>query len=232
MKLLVVCPDYASHLLPLLQIASRWKMRHGDSVIATGPATRRLVEGVGVDWIDLRLGRGSNGGVIEASEQPVGEDDHLRAFFDATRRGPIETLRYQAEARRHDLLYDPDGVFERLAEIVRGSTRPCGCRSCRLRSTPRSPSARRAGSVGGARAPQCAVGTGRGVRRSSCMAGDDAARRAGHRRAGVAVSGVVGRTVGCSRRGARTASPHLRAGGRPDIHSAWTCGVRVSAGVA
>jgi zeaxanthin glucosyltransferase len=117
-KLLVVSPDYASHLLPLLQIARRWQTRHGGAVIATGPATRPLVEAAGVCWVDLRLGRGSNAGVIEAADQPVGEDDHLRAFFDATKLGPIETLRYQADARRHDLLFDPDGVFDRLGQIV------------------------------------------------------------------------------------------------------------------
>ena len=119
MRLLVVSPDYASHLLPLLQIAAAWQERAGEVVVATGPATRPMVAEAGLDWIELRLGRGSNGGVIEVDEQPRGEDDHLRAFFDATRCGPIETLRYQADARRHDLLYDPDGVFERLGEIVR-----------------------------------------------------------------------------------------------------------------
>jgi hypothetical protein len=119
MRLLVVSPDYASHLLPLLQIASAWQARVGAVVVATGPATRPMVAEVGLDWIELRLGRGSNAGVIEVGEQPKGEDDHLRAFFDATRLGPIETLRYQADARRHDLLYDPDGVFDRLGEIVR-----------------------------------------------------------------------------------------------------------------
>jgi zeaxanthin glucosyltransferase len=119
MRLLVVSPDYASHLLPLLQIAAAWRERVGDVVVATGPATRPMVADAGLDWIELRLGRGSNAGVIEVGEQPRGEDEHLRAFFDATRLGPIETLRYQADARRHDLLYDPDGVFDRLGEIVR-----------------------------------------------------------------------------------------------------------------
>lgn len=117
-KLLVVSPDYASHALPLIQIAAAWRSAHGPAVVATGPATRPLVEAAGVDWADLRLGRGSNDGVIDAASQPAGEDEHLRAFFDATRAGPIATLLYQAEARRHDLLHEPDAVLDRLAEIV------------------------------------------------------------------------------------------------------------------
>ena len=118
MKLLVVVPDYASHALPMIEIAKSWANGHGDVVFATGPAVRPLVRGAGLDWIDLRLGKGNNGGVIETNQQPRGEDDHLQAFFDATRAGPVATLRYQADARRHDLLHEPDRVFDRLRNIV------------------------------------------------------------------------------------------------------------------
>lgn len=123
MKLLVVCPDYVSHLVPMLQVASEWRRRRGEVVVATGETNRPLVQGAGLVWTELRLGKGSNGGVIRAEEQPVGEDDHLRAFFDATRAGPIATLRHQAEARRHDLLHEPDRVLDRLTEIL-ASVRP------------------------------------------------------------------------------------------------------------
>ena len=118
MRLLVVCPDYASHAVPMIEVARAWVRRHGEAVVATGTATRPLVEAAGLAWVELRLGKGSNAGVIEAAEQPVGEDDHLRAFFAATREGPVATLRYQADARRHDLLFEPDRVYDRLREIV------------------------------------------------------------------------------------------------------------------
>lgn len=118
MKLLVVSPDYASHALPMIEVAKAWAATHGEAVVATGQATRPLVEAAGLTWVELRLGKGSNGGVIEADKQPVGEDDHLRAFFDATRAGPVATLRYQADARRHDLLHEPDRVLDRLTDIM------------------------------------------------------------------------------------------------------------------
>ncbi len=118
MKLLVVSPDYSSHALPMIEVGKAWAAKHGGAVVATGQATRPLVEAAGLTWVELRLGKGSNGGVIEAEKQPVGEDDHLRAFFDATRAGPVATLRYQANARRHDLLHEPDRVLDRLMEIM------------------------------------------------------------------------------------------------------------------
>jgi len=118
MKLLIVTPDYVSHAMPLIQIGEAWCRNYGKVVVATGPATRPLVEAAHLGWSELRLGKGSNAGVIEATQQPAGEDEHLRAFFDATRSGPVATLLYQARSRRHDLLHAPDRVMDELAEIL------------------------------------------------------------------------------------------------------------------
>jgi UDP:flavonoid glycosyltransferase YjiC (YdhE family) len=118
MRLLIVSPDYASHALPMIEVGRRWAATEGEVVVATGPATRPLVEAAGLSWIELRLGKGSNRGVIEVTEQPPGEDALLQAFFDATRRGPIDTLLHQARLRLHDLLHEPDAVFDRLDEIL------------------------------------------------------------------------------------------------------------------
>ena len=111
MTLLVISPDYASHLLPLATLATAWRDAGESVVVATGPATADIVAGFGFDRADLVLGRGSNPGVIRAEQQPPGEDDALRGFFDATRHGMVATLRYQAEARRTDLLWEPADTF-------------------------------------------------------------------------------------------------------------------------
>ena len=86
--LLVISPDYASHLLPLATLATAWRDAGERVVVATGPRPpdRR---GFGFERIDLQLGRGSNPGVIRAEDQPADEADSLRGFFDATRRGMI-----------------------------------------------------------------------------------------------------------------------------------------------
>ena len=36
MKLLVVCPDYASPAIPMIEVARAWAAHHGDVVVATG----------------------------------------------------------------------------------------------------------------------------------------------------------------------------------------------------
>lgn len=119
MTLLVVSPDYASHLIPLLALASTWRAAGERVVVATGPSVASQVEQAGFEWRPLVLGRGSNAGVARVADQPKGEDENLSAFFRATREGPIATLRLQAELRRNDLLWQPAEAAGRTIEVVR-----------------------------------------------------------------------------------------------------------------
>lgn len=108
MTLLIISPDYASHLLPLATLGTAWRDAGRRVVVATGPATAGIVAEFGFEHVTLQLGRGSNPGVIRAEEQAEAEEaDSLRGFFDATRVGMVETLRYQAEERLTDLMWQP-----------------------------------------------------------------------------------------------------------------------------
>ncbi|GGI45004.1 UDP:flavonoid glycosyltransferase YjiC (YdhE family) [Agromyces flavus] len=107
MTLLVISPDYASHLLPLATLATAWRDRGERVVVASGPATAGIADAFGLERRDLRLGRGSNPGVITADAQPVDEGASLRGFFAATREGAVATLRYQASERLTDLMWQP-----------------------------------------------------------------------------------------------------------------------------
>jgi zeaxanthin glucosyltransferase len=117
--LLVVSPDYASHLLPLLALAAPWASADERVVVATGAAVAPLVERAGFDWTPLILGRGANAGVARAEDQPAGEDENLRAFFRATRDGMVPTLRLQAELRRSDLLWRPVKTARATIDVAR-----------------------------------------------------------------------------------------------------------------
>ena len=106
MTLLIISPDYASHLFPLATLA------HG--LAGRGRARRRRQRtghgrhrrGFGFERVNLQLGRGSNPGTIRAEDQPTGEDDALRGFFDATRGGRRDP-RFQAEARSRRPALEP-----------------------------------------------------------------------------------------------------------------------------
>jgi len=116
--LLIISPDYASHLLPLATLGTAWRDAGERVVVATGPATAAIVESFGYERVNLQLGKGSNPGVIRAEEQQKGEDDALRGFFAATREGMVETLAFQAEARLSDLMWDPVRVGREVQAVV------------------------------------------------------------------------------------------------------------------
>jgi zeaxanthin glucosyltransferase len=116
--LLVISPDYASHVLPLATLATAWSEAGERVVVATGPAVAPLVAEFGFEHQPLVLGRGSNPGVIRPEDQPPGEDDSLRGFFGATRDGMIPTLTYQADARGDDLLWAPRDTSVAVQRVV------------------------------------------------------------------------------------------------------------------
>ncbi len=76
------------------------------------------MRGFGFERVGLQLGRGSNPGVIRVEAQPQGEDDALRGFFAATRRGAVATLEFQARARGADLLWNPVGVARAVHDVI------------------------------------------------------------------------------------------------------------------
>lgn len=113
MIVLVVVPDYVSHWYPLSAAAGALRARGHRVVVATGPTLAPLVVADGYQHVELILGSGSNGGVRQ-----VDIETELNAFFAATRLGMIATLRYQAERRGHDLLWEPQSVAERLRDVI------------------------------------------------------------------------------------------------------------------
>jgi zeaxanthin glucosyltransferase len=87
-------------------------------VVATGPAMAPLVRSAGMEYTELIMSRGSNAGVIRTRQAQDEEARSLEAFFAATRRGMVETLRYQAEQRSIDLLWRPLQVARRTLRIL------------------------------------------------------------------------------------------------------------------
>ena len=59
MTLLVITPDYASHLLPLATLATAWRDRGERVVVAGGPATADLVASFGFVPMAVATGAGA-----------------------------------------------------------------------------------------------------------------------------------------------------------------------------
>jgi zeaxanthin glucosyltransferase len=116
--LLVISPDYASHAIPLLTIAGAWVQRGGRVVVAAGQAVEPLVRSAGMEHVDLRMSRGSNPGIAAQGHLSRAERRALDGFIGATRRGMLATLRFQAQTRGRDLLWQPADVARRTMALV------------------------------------------------------------------------------------------------------------------
>jgi zeaxanthin glucosyltransferase len=88
--LLIISPDYASHLLPLATLGTAWRDAGERVVVATGTATASIVESFGFERVHLQLGRGSNPGIIA----------------------------FQAAARKNDLLWNPVETARAVQRVV------------------------------------------------------------------------------------------------------------------
>ncbi|MFT5482258.1 MAG: zeaxanthin glucosyltransferase [Halieaceae bacterium] len=112
MTLLVISPDYVSHYGPLAVIA-RAALRDGRRVVvATGHGLRSRVKAEGFEWRGLNLAATSNSGVVD-------KDSSIKRFLAATRRGPLDTIQYQAMQRQIDLLWKPEQVVRSIMSLHR-----------------------------------------------------------------------------------------------------------------
>jgi len=112
MTLLVISPDYVSHYGPLAVMARAAKEDGRRVVIATGHGLRSRVKAEGFEWRELNLAATSNSGVVT-------KDPSIERFLAATRRGPLETIRYQAMQRQIDLLWQPEQVVRSIISLYR-----------------------------------------------------------------------------------------------------------------
>lgn len=116
-RVLIIAPDYASHVYPLLAVAGACRDRGMLVTFATGPSMETAVHRTGLSAERLILGPASNPGIMRPEGQGR-EADHMRAFYEATKRGPVETLIYQSKGRQHDMLYEPEATYVRIRELI------------------------------------------------------------------------------------------------------------------
>lgn len=116
--ILFISPDYASHYYPMSSVADQLRSRRHRVVFATGAGLRQQVVADGFEYSRLVLGPGNNSGIIRATDQSRAERSQLEAFFAASQRGMVPTLRHQAERRLNDLLFEPRRVSADIEQLI------------------------------------------------------------------------------------------------------------------
>ncbi len=98
---------------PADQYRRAWRDAGEQVVVATGPAEAPLVARAGMQFRPTCHGPRVESWSRPSRLQPAGEDEQPASVLRATRQGMIPTLRYQAEARAQDLLWQPVGTARR-----------------------------------------------------------------------------------------------------------------------
>ncbi|MHA1401156.1 MAG: nucleotide disphospho-sugar-binding domain-containing protein [Candidatus Heimdallarchaeaceae archaeon] len=118
MTVLIICPDYISHYLPLLALGENWKEKGEDIIFATGPFLAQKIKKDGFKHIKLILGEGGNPKLLHLDEQPSKEKNRVSSCIDATRLGMVPALHYQAQNRLHDIFWKPLEITKKIQKIV------------------------------------------------------------------------------------------------------------------
>ena len=134
--LLIISPDYASHLLPLATLANRLA-RRGRAGGRRHRAGHRPTSSRSFGF--ERVGPASSAAAATPASSartssPTSEADALRGFFDATRRGHGADPAYQAGRAADDLMWNPVAMRPTRSADCRGGCAPTRSSSTTSRS--------------------------------------------------------------------------------------------------
>ncbi|MBN1261413.1 MAG: glycosyltransferase, partial [Anaerolineae bacterium] len=117
-KVLILTPPFYSHFNPLLSLALGFHAAGSEVIVAAAEPFMADVQAAGLRAARLDINRNANTGVAQQTQQARPESERLAAFFQATREGPIATLRLQSEHRQADMLTDPERLRQDIATLA------------------------------------------------------------------------------------------------------------------
>lgn len=115
-SMLILSPPFYSHFNPLLELARSLKRKGFQVTMACGLEFEKEILEHGLQFVELNLSRNRNTGVAGTTVQEESEKKRLEEFFQATRRGPVETLLTQLGHRKADTLGDPETLLAAIRE--------------------------------------------------------------------------------------------------------------------
>lgn len=112
-----ISPPFYSHFNPLLTLAKSFKEKGAKVSFACSEDFKERIVKAGLDFYLLDISKNKNVGKAETTDQPDSEKERLDEFFQATKKGAIETLITQSKHRKADMLYSPDELIEKIKKI-------------------------------------------------------------------------------------------------------------------
>ncbi len=113
----IISPPFYSHFNPLLVLARSFKDMGVRVTFGTSIEFKELVLEEDLNFYEIDISTNRNVRKAEETIQPDTEKTRLDEFFEATRRGAIETLITQSHHRKADMLYNPAELIEGIRTI-------------------------------------------------------------------------------------------------------------------
>ncbi len=117
LRIVVLSPPFYSHFGPLMALSRALQDAGADVVVACSRDFESEIRRHALGFAEVQINRNANTGQTAATRQAEEEQQRLREFFDATYRGPIDTLRTQTRHRFADMLANPEELLQRIAEL-------------------------------------------------------------------------------------------------------------------
>lgn len=114
---LLLSPPFYSHFMPMLAIAKSLKTVDLKVTIGCSREFENEVTASGLDFVEIDLNTNRNTGTAKETYQPESDKARLEEFFEATGKGPAETLITQMKHREKDMLPNPLRLMEQILAI-------------------------------------------------------------------------------------------------------------------
>lgn len=110
-------PPFYSHFMPFLALAKSF-YKYGVKVIfGCSIEFKEKIEEAGLEYYEINLSKNKNTKNAEDTDQPISERKRLKEFFEATKKGPVQTLVTQSKHREDDMLYNPNQIAKDIKKI-------------------------------------------------------------------------------------------------------------------
>lgn len=110
-------PPFYSHFMPLLTLAKKFHQYGAKVIFGCSIEFKENVEEASLEYYEINLSKNKNTKSAEDTLQPISEKKRLEEFFEATKKGPVQTLITQSKHRKDDMLYNPNQIAEDIKKL-------------------------------------------------------------------------------------------------------------------
>lgn len=116
-KIVLLSPPFYSHFQPLKTLGRALRSLGAQVSIACSESFRKEIQEGGMGFYPLNINKNQNTGIAKNTQQNSKEKNRLEEFFQATYKGPVNTLITQADHRIMDMFSNPQELIYSIQQL-------------------------------------------------------------------------------------------------------------------